>query len=216
MKQLVFVLFLALSFSSAYAQSFGDISKLDEELRAVLEKDQAMRIRLAEEGKIFQATGDKSNIDLLMKELLAVDKSNQAFVERVLDSIGWPKGLGEDANFAIFLVIDHAGPSYQKKYLNLVKSQSDARVISPGDYAALVDKVLMRSGKPQQYGTQTITLNGVTSIWPVSDPENLDQLRAEVGLAPIEEHLFVTESAYGKKIEWDMTKTVEDFKIRFK
>ena len=216
MRKLLFTLLLAVSFTSIYAQSLNDIKNLNEELKVVLEKDQSIRSKLVDEGKRFQGTGDKSAIDSLMKELLAADRSNQVFVERVLDSIGWPKGLEEDANFAIFLVIDHAGLGYQKKYLDLVKSQSEARLISPGDYATLADRVLMKSGQPQQYGTQTISINGITSLWPVSDPENLNQLRAEAGLGPIEDYLFVAESTYGKRVEWDTTKTVESFRMMFK
>lgn len=216
MRKAALVFLLAVLSIAVSAQSLDNIALLNEELKAVGEKDQLIRSKLVDEGKLFQKTGDKSKLDAIAKEKFAVDKDNQAFVSRVLDHMGWPKGLTEEANFAIFLVIDHAGLEYQKKYLELVKNQSEAKVVAAGDYATLVDRILMKSGKPQEYGTQTVTLNRETFLWPVSDPDKLDQRRFEVGLAPIEEYFFVVESTYGNRINWDKTKTVEDIGITFK
>ncbi len=216
MRKIALVLTLAVLATSLYAQSLNDINRLSEELEAVGQKDQQIRSKLIEEGKKFQETGDKSRLNAIVKEKLAIDKANQAFVSRILNHIGWPKGLTDDASYAIFLVIDHAGLEYQKKYLDLVKSQSDIKAIAAGDYANLVDKILMKSGKRQEYGTQTVRFNGETHLWPVSEPDSLNQRRAEVGLEPIEDYFFVVESTYGNKINWDTTKTIEDIGITFR
>ena len=216
MRKMAFMLALVLLFTPAFAQSFNDIKQLNEELKVVGENDQQIHDKLIDEGNRFGRTGDKSGLDAVIKEKHAVDSSNQAFVSKVLDFMGWPEGLSEEANAAIFLVINHAGIKYQKKHFDLVKNQSQLGLIPMGDYATLVDKILVKSGMPQEYGTQTIVLNRETLLWPVVDPDKLDERRAKAGLTPIDDHFFVVESTYGNKITWDKTKTVEGIGVRFK
>ena len=56
------------------------------------------------------------------------------------------------------------------------------------DPAYLMDRVLMYRGEPQIYGTQYRTQDGVPKLWPVQDPENLDDRRAALGLGPQSEY----------------------------
>jgi hypothetical protein len=51
-----------------------------------------------------------------------------------------------------------------------------------------MDRVLMYRGEPQIYGTQYRTQDGVTKLWPVQDPEDLDNRRAALGLGPQREY----------------------------
>ncbi|MDR0660311.1 MAG: hypothetical protein LBG19_05815 [Prevotellaceae bacterium] len=215
MKKFAFVLFLAVLFTPAHAQTLTNINKLDEELRSVGEKDQSIRMELIEAVAKAQETGDINRLDSLLIQMKVIDKENQAFVESVLDSAGWVAGLSNEANSAIFLVIDHANLDFQKKYIDLVKAQSEAKVISASQYVTLLDRVLMKSGKPQQYGTQTVSVNNETFLWTVSDPDNLNRRRAEVGLMPIEDYLLLVEKTYGNKVVWDKSKTVESFGMTF-
>ncbi len=46
----------------------------------------------------------------------------------------------------------------------------------------------MQRGEPQIYGTQYRTQDGVTKMWPVQDPEDLDNRRAALGLGPQSEY----------------------------
>ena len=76
------------------------------------------------------------------------------------------------------------------------------------------DRMLMNAGKPQKYGTQaySITAGGkaVIYIWPVEDPDKLNQLRQSVGLSPIEEYLEMVKQQ-GVEIIYDKKKRVKDF-----
>ena len=49
----------------------------------------------------------------------------------------------------------------------------------------------MYRGKPQRYGSQTRANpeTGVQEVYPVEDPEYVNQRRAAVGLGPIEPYL---------------------------
>jgi uncharacterized protein DUF6624 len=56
---------------------------------------------------------------------------------------------------------------------------------SPADLAYLMDRVLMRRGEPQIYGTQYHQVrDGPLELWTVRDPSGLDQRRIALGLEP--------------------------------
>ena len=47
----------------------------------------------------------------------------------------------------------------------------------------------MNQGKPQVYGTQTITSNNKVFIVPLENPDKVDELRKEIGLAPLNNYM---------------------------
>ena len=54
--------------------------------------------------------------------------------------------------------------------------------VEPADIAYLEDRLLIMEGKPQIYGTQFRTIDGVSEPFPIEDPEHVDERRASVGL----------------------------------
>ena len=153
------------------------------------------------------------------KEMQSSDSMYQNIVFRMLDKVGWPGGLSEKANKAIWIVIDHSDIKNQQKYLPLVISQSGKGVISKADCAVLQDRILMGIGKPQIYGTQikmSATIIGnersfVYNLWPVENAGRIDSIRNSVGLNPVEEYLADEKEHIGADIVWDRNKTVSDF-----
>ena len=60
-----------------------------------------------------------------------------------------------------------------------------------GNAALLKDRILMREGKKQIYGSQ-LHFNQVIKqleLWPIEDDENVDARRASVGLEPLAEYM---------------------------
>ena len=56
--------------------------------------------------------------------------------------------------------------------------------------ALMEDRILMREGKPQKYGSQIQA--GCKTKWelyPLKNPETVNKRRAEVGLQPLEEYV---------------------------
>ena len=54
-----------------------------------------------------------------------------------------------------------------------------------GKIALMKDRALMHEGKPQIYGSQI--MNG--KLYPLLEPEYVNQRREEVGLGPLEEYV---------------------------
>lgn len=60
---------------------------------------------------------------------------------------------------------------------------------SAPNYALLYDRVQIRHGRPQRYGSQVEKVDGVWKPLHLEDPEHLDALRARMQLPPISEYL---------------------------
>lgn len=122
------------------------------------------------------------------KMVMKVDSINQIEAVKILDQFGWVSEdlVGVKASAAIFLVIQHADLPIQEKYLPVMRSAVKNGAARMKDLALLEDRVLMRKGKKQIYGSQVV--KGSTGNWvvhPIEDPENVDKRRLEIGLMPI-------------------------------
>ena len=74
------------------------------------------------------------------------DSANQASVSHILDTYGWPSGLSDAANKAIFLVIDHSDLKTMNKYIGLFRDAVEKGYLSMNDLVTMEDRMLMNSG----------------------------------------------------------------------
>lgn len=218
MKQIFISILLILSISLK-AQSIQEIDSL---LSGAYERDQKVRIEsMALMKKLNSAGADgmtASAIDslmLLQEQTQAIDKENQILVASILKN-GLPEGLSSQSYRAIWLIVDHAGLKFQKKYLPIMEEAVQKELISAGDYAVLTDRIRMREGKPQKYGTQsyTVTVDGrqIIYIWPVEDVEKLNELRNEIGAGDIETYIQVLKATAGCDVIYEPKLTVHQMK----
>jgi hypothetical protein len=125
------------------------------------------------------------------KKIMKVDSLNQIEVEKILDTNGW---LGEDeigrkANSALFLVVQHASLPLQLKYLPVMRKAVEDKKARMADLALLEDRVLMRQGKKQIYGSQIVNdKDGKQIVHPIEDAANVDERRRKIGLMPMSEY----------------------------
>jgi len=115
------------------------------------------------------------------------DSLNLARVTYIIDSAGW---LGPDvvagSGRALWTVIQHADLVTQEKYLPVMQRAVVEGRADPGDLAYLEDRVNMRRGRPQVYGTQYISEEGCNQFWIIEDEYNVNDRRSAVGLGPLE------------------------------
>ena len=186
---------------------------IDSLLREVHRSDQAVRRAM-----IALTQNEQLDIDAVIaaqEQIDKVDSVNQVVVARLLEK-GWPRDLSDEAHHTIWLVIDHAPLDYQLHYLPLVEEQMVKGVISKSDYATLFDRVCMRQGTPQRYGTQTVQRRSAESnapiyVWPTENPRKLNRLRRSMGLSPIKRYCRKVAKTYGAPCIYDPRLTVEDF-----
>ena len=90
--------------------------------------------------------------------------------------------------------------------------------ISKSELAVLKDRILMKTGKPQMYGTKSTHAVSTDNkmiiyLWPVKTPKEFDLLRNSVGLQSINEYIKDLESASDTQVIYDSTLTVGLLKI---
>jgi hypothetical protein len=118
---------------------------------------------------------------------------NEAEVLNIIEEKGWVgKSLvGGQGNMTLWLVIQHAPLETQETYLPLLK-ESVLKGESSGNHLALLeDRIHMRNGKPQIYGSQIIPdeKTGKQIVYEIWEPEYVNQRRKEVGLGPMEQYV---------------------------
>ncbi|MCO6493562.1 MAG: hypothetical protein J5I98_34395 [Phaeodactylibacter sp.] len=99
--------------------------------------------------------------------------------------------MGRKGNEALWLIIQHAPLDMQRQYFLLLQ-ESVVEGESPAWHAAMLeDRILVRTGQKQRYGTQVRTdpETGRPALHPVEDIEGLDARRREAGLEPLEDYL---------------------------
>ncbi|MEN9868414.1 MAG: hypothetical protein RL748_4004, partial [Pseudomonadota bacterium] len=134
-----------------------------------------------------QKQGEVSDEDMLalLKKMEVVDAQNQALLDQLVADCGWPTKdqFGPTAVFAAVMVSIHAQLPYKIKYFPMVEEGFKRGDVAPGEYARLVDKILIRQNKLQKYGTQlSETKMGERAIMPVEDPEHLNDRRQAIGM----------------------------------
>jgi len=154
------------------------------ELDSLYEADQSSRTEI--ERIAINGIKDTAAFVIMAMKMNAQDAINQEKVEAILDKYGWlgPDEVGDKGNSALFLVIQHADSATQEKYLPMLKDAVKKGNANAADLALLEDRVLLKEGKKQIYGSQlgSDDKTGELVVSPIEDPDNLDKRRKEVGL----------------------------------
>ena len=169
----------------------AEIKVLRTELEKMMEEDQKLRTRVMEVEKKYGP--NSKELAALWKEQIEIDNRLLKRLEEIIRQYGWPGRslVGDAASLGAFLIIQHADYEYQKKYFPLISEAMKRGEVRPQDVALLEDRILMREGKKQIYGSQLRRdeTTGKLELWPVEDEENLDKRRTSVGLESIAEYL---------------------------
>lgn len=161
-------------------------------LEAMLAADQSLREKLNEQLRSASAAGESKIFASQWKEQQAIDRRNQARLDAIVKEYGWPTfaWAGRDGVDAAFLVVQHSDLDYQRRYLPMIEQAVTQRNLSPSAFALLEDRIRVREGKKQIYGTQLDTAtDGAWVPYPIEDEANVDARRARVGLGPLAEYL---------------------------
>ncbi|MBK8633692.1 MAG: hypothetical protein IPN72_09065 [Saprospiraceae bacterium] len=132
-----------------------------------------------------------------------------------MDGKGWlgANVIGGQGSSALFLVIQHSDLETQVKYLPMMQEAVKKGNASPSSMALLEDRIALRQGKRQIYGSQIGRNNetGEYYVSPLIEPEKVNERRSTVGLGTIEEYI----SRW--KIVWDVENTkpiLKNWKLR--
>ena len=121
------------------------------------------------------------------------DSLNLIEVQKILDTKGWlgKDVIGRQGNTTLFLVIQHSDIDVQLKYLPMMREAVKKGNARPSSLALLEDRIALRQGKRQIYGSQIHRDKETKEMYvaPLIDPENVDKRRAEVGLGKLADYV---------------------------
>jgi hypothetical protein len=117
---------------------------------------------------------------------------NAEWLKEMIHTNGWPgqSFVGVDGADAAWLIAQHADhdPTFQRECLELMEDAVRIGEASQSNLAYLTDRVLLNEHAMQRYGTQFRLSENGPEPFPLEDPERVDELRAGVGLIPLEEY----------------------------
>lgn len=176
------------------------------ELDSIYAEDQKYRLQIDEIQKKY---GWESNeMKAHWKIINDKDSINLIKIKSILDKYGWlgTDVVGVQGNSTLFLVIQHSDLATQEKYLPMMREAVKNGRAKGSALALLEDRVALREGKKQIYGSQ-IGRDSETKLYyvsPLEDPDNVDKRRAEVGLQPLADYVSRWQ------IKWDIEQYKKD------
>lgn len=173
------------------------IGVLDQKYRTLMQEDSPeARAELGKKMGLSEAeySGD------LWKMQVVIDSSNMNYIEKIFNTKGYPgkSMVGEPTNIVAWNVLQHSNKI--EKYLPLIKEAGKKGEIPMNLVAMMEDRYMMHQGKPQIYGTQGRMEDTNRFIWPIKDPENVNDRRQKAGFdTTIEEY---SKELFGEDFEY--------------
>jgi Family of unknown function (DUF6624) len=159
-------------------------SSLRKELLEMIDHDETVREELAQTGELFYGYHPK---------MAEVHRKNAKRLDEIVMQYGWPDEsvVDKDGAEAAWRIVQHAidQPDFQRRmFARLLEAAAEGR-IERWQPALLEDRIRALEGRPQKYGTQfDWDENGQMSTYPeIEDPSIVNELRASVGLPPLEQ-----------------------------
>lgn len=150
---------------------------------------------------------DSKEVQAYWKNISKQDSFNLITVSKLIDQYGWlgPQEIGRQGNSTLFLVIQHAPQEMQEKYIPLLREAVANKKAYASDLALMEDRLALRQGRKQIYGSQIGQGTNGTAffIYPLEDPDHVDERRKSVGLVPLQDYVN----------NWNIIWNVEQYKI---
>jgi len=186
-------------------------AKLDKELIEILDtiykRDQKYRKQIREVEKKYGRESDEMKKH--WKIISKVDSMNLIEVIKILDTKGWLGSdiIGIQGNKTLFLVVQHSNLKTQERYLPMMREAVKKGNAKASELAFLEDRVALRRGGKQIYGTQMgrDKETGDFFVLPLIDPDNVDKRRERIGLGTLASYY-----CHGR-IKWDSKKHKKRF-----
>lgn len=140
----------------------------------------------------YQAEGEH-HTDALLKPVMEVDRANLARMKTIVAAQGFPTEaqVGADGVEAAMLLVQHADvdPVFQQSVLSLLQPRA-GKDVSGDTFAMLEDRVSVRQGHPQRYGSQLDFKDGhLVPKQPIGELKEVDERRKSVGLMPLQGYI---------------------------
>lgn len=141
----------------------------------------------------------KAQMLSLSHELHELDESLRPVVEKLIRNGYWVTGGPRDNNMdmAVWLVLQHI---FDKELVEITLEQTlplvQTGAFSGRQYATMYDRMEITEDRKQKFGTQTRCVDGRWQLWPLEEPDKVDDYRQAFGFKST---LAEEEAQYGKR-----------------
>jgi hypothetical protein len=173
----------------------------DEEPSAVVLAE--ARQQLTERGRTDQAVREGFGVGGVIDSaqgiaMARVDSLNTAWLKAYVARWGWPTSaqVGREAVEAAFLIVQHAvhDTAFMRAMLPAIEQARRQGDLNGGAVALLTDRIEVKAGHAQIYGTQLSLKDGRWVLDPLADSASVDARRKSMGLPPLAEYLRLVDS----------------------
>ena len=185
--------------ASHQATTMTNYDSLKIVLEDIVDKDQGIRTIL------MDSVGfDSPNAGIYVKQMLDIDADNQQKISVILNKYGWieQSKIGQKAASAFFYTIQHSDSALMARWFPEFKRLADIGEADQVACAMMEDRLLMRRGKKQVYGTQASVFRDdkKLAIWPIEDAKNVNERRKKVGFElTVEENARRLKAIYNEQ-----------------
>ena len=166
------------------------------------------RRQLDERGRTDQAvregvgTGEGTD-SVQWARMARTDSANSAWLKAHVARWGWPTAeqVGRENVEAAFLIVQHAvhDTAFMRAMLPAIEQAFHRGDLKGSAVALLTDRLEVKAGRPQIYGTQLSLKDGRLVLDPIVDSATVDDRRRRLGLPPLVEYLRLIDSALGTR-----------------
>ena len=163
------------------------------------------RQQLEERGRLDQSVregfGVGGRVDSAqMVLMIRTDSANSAWLKTYVQRWGWPTSqqVGRENVGAAFLIVQHAvhDTAFMRAMLPAIEQAYRRGDLKGGEVAMLTDRLEVKAGRRQIYGTQLSLKEGRWELDPLVDSANVDSRRRQMGLPPLAEYLRLVDSVF--------------------
>ena len=171
------------------APSAGVLAEALNELESRGIEDQRVRDGFGVGGRVDSAQ---------LAHMMHTDSANTTWLKAHVERWGWPTvaQVGKEAVNAAFLIVQHAvhDTAFMRAMLPAIEESYKRGDLDGGAVAMLTDRIEVKSGHPQIYGTQLSLKDGKWVLDPLADSATVDARRRRMGLPPLAEYLRMADS----------------------
>ena len=120
--------------------------------------------------------------------MIAHSARHYKYSVEIISEYGWLgiSDIGRKANASLFIAIQHSDdPSVMESFFPLLEKSAHKGESDLKDMANMKDRILVYNQRPQIYGTQWNFSEGQTTLFPIENPNNINEKRKSVGLEPL-------------------------------
>ena len=187
--RIVVLLVAAQGCQGARQPSPAVLANARQELESRGRSDQEIREGFGIGGRIDSAQG---------AAMARIDSVNTAWLKDYVAQWGWPTRaqVGREAVGAAFLIVQHAvhDTAFMRAMLPAIEVSYRRGDLDGGAVAMLADRLEVKAGRPQIYGTQLSLHGGRWVLDPIADSARVDERRRKLGLRSLAEYLRAVDS----------------------